>query len=119
MSDFYIISVKHSQRRHRYITFWRPENKGYAWPLSWAGKYSEGAVLADLDYYNRGDDTIAVPCDFVEAIAVSPVPGTIDNDAGPVVLNTPHYWRALMLMAVAEPANKPKPEAIYFGRNAA
>lgn len=119
MSTLYIVSLKHTQRRHRYITFWRPENNGYAWPLSWAGKYSRETIEADFDYYNNGSDTIAVPCEFVDTLAIAPLKGMIDNDAGPVVLNTADYWRALMHMVIAEPKHQPKPEVLYFGRNAA
>lgn len=118
MGAFYVISLKHSHKRDRYITFWRPENKGYAWPLSWAGRYTREQIEQSTEYYNNGSDTIAVPCDFIETLAVAPFPKTIDNDAGPVVLNTVDHWRALLHMVIEPPRHKPRPKAIYFGRNA-
>ena len=109
MAEFFIASPKHtlSRRRHRYITFWRPDNQGYAWPLPWAGRYGEEAVRDPRQHYSDGEDTLAVPCEVVEAIAVAPKPGDIDGDAGPVVLNTKENWahlrsHALIIQPVAD-----------------
>lgn len=38
MADFYVISVHHTQRRDRYITLWRPDDRGYCWRTIVAGK---------------------------------------------------------------------------------
>mgnify|MGYP001602757590 CR=1 FL=1 len=116
--DYYVISVHHTRKRDRYITFWRPDNKGYAWPLSWSGKYSRDMVMSHLDYYNNGEN-IAGSCDVVDALTTTPRKGGIDGDAGPVVLNTPDNWRALMAEVIQIPPYPIKPKAIYFGRNAA
>ena len=110
MSDCYIVSLKHTNREHAYITFWRPEDKGYAWPLSWAGKYDEQAVMAERDYYHRGDDTLAVPCLLVDALAVPPTKGTVDNDAGPVLLNNKTNWKCILEFALPNPLHKPQPQ---------
>ena len=110
MSDFYIVSIKHTQREHAYITVWRPENAGYAWPLSWAGKYAEADVLASRNYYHRGDDTLAVPCALLDSIAVPPAKGTIDNDAGPVILNNRTNWKCILEFAMPNPLHQPHPE---------
>jgi hypothetical protein len=117
VSYFYIVSLKHSHKRHRYITFWRPDDKGYCWALEWAGRYERDNVMAHLGYYNDGCGNIAVPCDVVDVLTVAPTPGDIDGDAGPVVLNTPANWRKLMAAVIQPPAYKMKPAAIYFGRN--
>lgn len=102
MSDFFIASPKHTlgMRHHKYITFWRPDDRGYAWPLSWSGRYSADAVNDPKRYYSDGVDTLAVPCAVVESIAVAPKKGDIDNDAGPVVMNTKENWAYLRQHAV-------------------
>lgn len=110
MKQFYIISVKHTLRQHAYITAWRPDDCGYAYPLSWAGRYDEAIVRAHLDYYNDGHSTIAVPCSIVDALAVPPSPGMIDNDAGPVVENTRDNWHTLILNTIEPPPHAVRPE---------
>lgn len=110
MNDFFIISVKHTQRQHAYITVWRPNDCGYAYPLSWAGRYDEASVRAHLDYYNNGHSTIAVPCSVVYAMSVPPAPGTIDNDAGPIIENTRENWHALIVNAIEPPPHAVRPE---------
>lgn len=105
---FYVISVKHTMRRDPFITFWRPENCGYAYPLSWAGKYPEDQI--SLNYHNSGDDTIAVPVDVVDALAEPTPRGWIDNDAGPIVYNNRTNWNALLAAVIAPPVQKPKPQ---------
>lgn len=110
MIDFYIVSVKHTKRSDKYITVWRPNDAGYCWPLSWAGKYSEFDVLENLSYYNRGDDTIAVPCALLDSRSVAPEKGRVDNDAGPVVLNNKENWLKIMELCIRKPMNKPRPQ---------
>ncbi|WP_426110976.1 hypothetical protein [Massilia sp. PWRC2] len=113
MSAFYVVSVKHTQREQPYITFWRPDNKGYAWPLSWAGQYSEAEVAADLEYYHNGYDSFAIPCALMDSLAVPPALGTIDNNAGPVVMNTKLNWK--FLIEFAKPGVLAKPNPQYKG----
>ncbi|MFD2404854.1 hypothetical protein [Azorhizophilus paspali] len=108
--QFYIVSLKHTLRLHRYITVWRPDNAGYAFPLIWAGKYYELDVRAELDYYNNGCSTVAVPCDVLDQIAIPPMPGEIDNDVGPVVPNNAESWRRILANVISEPAYDPRPE---------
>ncbi len=97
MVAYYIVSPRHTlkPREHCYITFWRAGDAGYAWPLSWAGRYGEEAVRDPARIYSDGVSTLAVPCGLVEAIAVAPQPGDIDGDAGPVVSNTVENWAYL------------------------
>ena len=109
-SHYYIVSVKHTRRQHKYITFWRPDDCGYAWPLSWAGRYPKAVVMQHPSYYNSGYSTIAVPCELVDALAVPPEPGHIDGDAGPVVLNNRTNWLLLIDSAIEPPTHKPRPE---------
>jgi hypothetical protein len=108
MQAYVIVSVAHTLKADLYITFWRPENKGYAWPLSWSGKYSEEEVLKNMEYYNDGWHTIAVPVDIAEKLALAPKKGMVDNDAGPVVLNTPANWDMLLHAAIRQPLHEVK-----------
>lgn len=107
---YYLVSVKHTRRDQKYIAFWRPDNCGYAWPLSWAGKYTEEQIKAKPDYYHNGDCTFAVPCELIDSLAVPPEKGYIDNDAGPVVLNKKSYWLTILEFAMEGMLHKPWPQ---------
>ena len=108
--DHYVISVKHTRREDQYITIWRPDNKGYCWALSNAGKYSRENVLASLGYYNSGCSNVAVPCEVLDPVAVPPIPGYVDNDAAPCIENTRTNWALILANLIAEPQYKPQPE---------
>nr|WP_063571387.1 hypothetical protein [Luteibacter rhizovicinus] len=110
MAEYYIVSIKHTHRRDLYITVWRPNDSGYAYPLSWAGLYAEDLMLAKLGYYNSGCSAVAVPCEVFDRIAVPPSPGMIDNDAGPVVFNNAKSWRAIRAGVIMPPAHPIVPE---------
>lgn len=105
----YIVSLKHTAIHDFYITVWRPDDRGYASPLPWAGRYTVEAILAAPNYYNNGRETIAVPCSTLDTRGVNPRPGTVDNDTGPVVLNTRENWDAILSAVIAPPAYKPRP----------
>ena len=107
-TEFYVVNLSHGHREHRYVTLWRPDDKGYAWPLPWAGRYPRARILESLDYYNGGEN-IAVPCEIVEQLAIAPEPGMIDGDAGPVVPNRKECWEVLLANKVAHTKYKPKP----------
>lgn len=108
--EFYIVSVLHTKRSAYYITFWRPGNKGYALPLSWAGKYGRDTVLGNLGYYNQGIGALAVDAVAIEKIAVDPKPGIIDGNAGPVVTNTKKSWDVILANIIQKPTNEPRPQ---------
>ena len=62
--EYYIVSLKHTHKRDKYVTLWRPDNKGYCWPLSLAGRYQG----YEDGYHNHGLDedlNIPVPCSEV------------------------------------------------------
>lgn len=101
--DFYIVNLSHAKPGDRYISLWRPECKGYAWPLPWAGRYPEAVVRENLGYYNNGEN-LAVPCELIESMAVAPAPGEVDGDAGPVVPATRENWKLLLAAAIEPPA---------------
>lgn len=105
MSKFYIVSLKHTQARDPCVTFWRPDNSGYAWSLSRCGKYAEEQVREDFFYYNDGIHTVAVPCQAIEPLLSDPRPGVLNGDAGPVVENDKPNRDALIdaaMLATAE-----------------
>lgn len=106
--DCYIVNLSHTRRDDKFISFWRPEAKGYAFPLPWAGKYSKTQVLAEPDYYNSGDN-VAVPCDCFDNMATEPPPGAVDGNVGPVVLSNSKNWKELLLCVIALPRYKPQP----------
>ena len=108
--EHYVISLKHTLRNDRYITIWRPDDKGYCWALSRAGKYQRENVMAHLGYYNSGCSNVAVPCEVLDAVAVPPIPGHHDNDAGPCIENTRANWALILENLIAEPQYKPQPE---------
>jgi len=108
--DYYIVNLSHQRRDQEYIDVWRPECKGYAWPLSWAGRYAESEVRSALDYYNSGEN-VAVPCRVLDEIAIpKPKPRQIDGDAGPVVPNTRETWQTILANVIAPPKFRPWPE---------
>ena len=107
-AEFFVVNLSHGNREHHYITFWRPDDKGYAFPLSWSGRYERARILESLDYYNGGEN-IAVPCEIVEQLAIAPAPGMIDGDAGPVVPNRKEFWDVLLANKIAGTRYKPKP----------
>ncbi|CAN7784398.1 hypothetical protein LJR175_008398 [Variovorax sp. LjRoot175] len=108
-THFYVANLSHGIKEHRYIAFWRPNHAGYAYPLSWAGRYDRATVLSHLDHYNSGDN-IAVPCKIVEQLAIAPAPGAIDGDAGPVVPSNAECWDVLIAYKVADTKYEPKPK---------
>lgn len=99
MAKFFIADLRHEWKDHPYITFWRPRNANYAWPLSWAGRYTKDDVDKAGSYFAEKDGRslirFAVPCDCAEKIAVAPDAGMIYGDVGPVVRNTPENRRYL------------------------
>ena len=94
MAEFYIIDVRQSFAGNPYITVWRPKNAGYAYPLSWAGRYSKEEVDQKSGYYyqirfgtKRTLERFPVPCAVAEVLAIAPANGIIDGNAGPVLPN--------------------------------
>jgi len=99
MSEYYIIDMRRDRGRS-YITLWRPDNAGYCWALCWSGRYSEREIRDSGDYYFQAEGRrlvrFPVRCDLVDRISSPPFPGTIDGDAGPVILNTSKARRYLV-----------------------
>lgn len=108
--DCYIVNLSHTERDDCYITVWRPDDRGYCWALSRAGKYSRDHVMGRLGYYNDGCSNVAVPCDVLDAVAVAPIPGHHDNDAGPCVENNRENWALILASVIAQPEYPSQPE---------
>ena len=107
---YYIVDLRDEWRRQKYITFWRPNNSNYAWPLSWAGKYEKSVVDEHGSYYcdtngRKSLQRFPVLCAVVDAMALTdPDKGDIDGNAGPVLRNSEKVRRKLRAAAYI-PAN--------------
>lgn len=116
MTDYIIISVKHTLRNNGYITLWAPNDSGYRWRLSVAGRYSHEQVMANLGYYNTGND-IAVPVAVVESLARPGNPRDFDGVSldMPIaellaVPNIKASWEKLLANVIAPAKYEPCPE---------
>lgn len=108
MPDFIVISVKHTKRRHKAITLWRPDDRGYCWMLERAGRYEEPRVLEHLGYYNSGCTNIAVPLALVEQLA-----GEVEYDTkefGVCLPNNAATWRQLLAKVIRPVQYPAEPE---------
>jgi len=103
--QFFIVDIREQWTVQKYITFWRPNARGYTWPLTWAGRYDRQTVDAEPSYYcnTNGEKTLMrfpVPCEVVEAMALTPPDaGDIDGDKGPVLRNSQKVRRKLRAAA--------------------
>lgn len=105
---YIVISLKHTRRRDKAVTLWRPGDHGYCWRLDWAGRYSEQQVLDHLGYYNSGCSNIAVPADLVERISCE-----VEYDHGARAICLPNNrgtWRKLLQGVIRPPLYPAKPE---------
>lgn len=111
--EYYVISEKHTRRDHRYITLWGPDDKGYRFRASGAGRYAEADIRAHLGYYNAGCN-VAVPCDVLDPLMVMTTPADqLDGPDGPAILNTRENWKVILANVIAKPQYKPHP--LYKG----
>lgn len=102
---FLICDLRPGWSSHPYVTFWRPKNANYAYPLSWAGDYTEAEVMEGGGYYAvyEAGHLIRFPVErsAVEPLAVDPAVGIIDGDSGPVIRNTAALRQELRKLAYA------------------
>lgn len=108
--EFFVLSVRHTQRHSPYITLWVADNSGYCGRVESAGRYTESQIKAHLAYYNNGYDTVAVPCDIAEQLAFPVSPGFFDDNNGRWLKNTGATWRFLLKHTITKPESTPKPE---------
>lgn len=102
---FLICDLRTEWNWRPYVTFWRPNNINYAYPLVWSGDYTEAEVMAGGSYYMTVEDgkLIRFPIlrSLVEPMAVAPEPGHIDGNTGPVICNTARMRAKLRKFAFA------------------
>jgi hypothetical protein len=65
---YYIISLKHTHKRDKYLTFWGEHNCGYEFNLHKAGKYSSQDIEKHPTYYNDTRDTLAVDINIIQVL---------------------------------------------------
>lgn len=76
---YHIVSLKHTKDKDAYLTLWRPDSKGYSWPIAWAGEYSLTRVIDILS--PNPDGSYAVPVGFLGEIVK-------DDEGRPCYKNT-------------------------------
>lgn len=116
-SPFLICDLRPEWNSRPYVSFWRSNNAGYAYPLAWAGDYTEAEVATVGRYYTEWERGVLVRFPLARAIAEplagAPGRGRIDGDAGPVIVNTPdmrrHLRRFAHLPIVALPVGDSEP----------
>jgi hypothetical protein len=110
VSDYYIVSLKHTHRNDRYVTLWKPNDRGYCFRTTNAGRYAEETVRASLRYYNSGS-SIAVPCDVIDSRQVmTTADDQFDGPDGPAFLNTAANWKLLLANVIEAPLYQPEPQ---------
>lgn len=107
--EYFIASVKWTERRQPYITLWGHDDSGYRVRLETSGRYGYERVMSHPSYYNNGYHTLAVPCSVLEAMATDVKPGWIDGDGGTWVPNNKANWDVILKSAICSPAREPKP----------
>lgn len=108
--EFFILSVGHTTRSNPYIILWAPNDAGYRGRVETAGRYTETEVMAQLDYYNNGCDTVAIPCDVAIPLTFPVRPGFFDDDNGRWLRNNRETWHRLLKHVIAKPKYHPHPE---------
>ncbi|MDU9398087.1 hypothetical protein [Pseudomonas sp. zfem003] len=108
MSQYIVLSLKHTKRRDKAITLWRPDDRGYCWTLNSAGSYSEEQVLERLGYYNSGCSNVAVPFELVRSLVRE-----VEYDTGEFGICLPNNaatWKELLANLIRTPQYQPEPE---------
>lgn len=85
---YYILSFKH-QRHHPELCFWCVNDSGYTSNLLQAGMYSREQVLGKLDYYHKGQNSVAIAVDRLPRLTDKLV-ARFDHLGGPVL--TVEVW---------------------------
>ena len=70
MTNYYILSLKHTGDADGLYTWWMPESAGYTDCLNDAGIYTQEQIDEFPKYFNNGVDTRAIPCALVQEKAV-------------------------------------------------
>lgn len=108
MTEYIVLSLKHTRRRHTAITLWRPDDKGYCWKVESAGIYEESRVLEHLGYYNSGCSNIAVPADLARKLSREVEYDT--KEYGVCLPNNARTWKQLIAAVIRPTAHPAQPE---------
>ncbi|MCD0415669.1 hypothetical protein LOC51_00445 [Rubrivivax sp. JA1024] len=111
---YYICDLREEWRGKPCVTFWRPDNAGYAYPLPWSGQYTLNQLVAEPGYYwgkpferpRAAFIRFPVPCRIVDQLGSAPTPGLVDGDVGPIVWKTPRIVRRLREKMLPLPQSK-------------
>ncbi len=112
--QYYIASLKHTNKDHEHILWWGPDSRGYTPVVGpYIGEYDDVQAAKR----NDGMDYIAVPVEMVKPFLL-PEPFTdrghkFYDQPGPVVANTRKNWNSLIAasLLVGRPDGvKPMPE---------
>ena len=60
---YYVISLKHTHRHDKYITLWRPDNRGYCYSKENAGFYP----IPEKGYHDN-DDNMPISVEVAEGL---------------------------------------------------
>ncbi|WP_122523570.1 hypothetical protein [Pseudomonas viridiflava] len=108
MSQYIVLSLKHTKRRDKAITLLKGNDKGYCWRLEPAGLYTSAEVLERLGYYNSGCSNVAVPAELVIELCK-----TVEYDTkefGLCIPNKAGVWSKLLAAVIKPTEYEPKPE---------
>lgn len=96
VQEFFVVDLRR-EFGGKYITFWRPRNSNYAYPLEWSGRYLLGELRPGYHQLKEGGRFIrfAVPCGVVEGMVCTSIIGEIDGGVYSVVENTDRNRRLL------------------------
>ncbi len=106
--QYIVLSLKHTKRRDKAITLWRPDDRGYCWTLERAGVYQEQHVLQNLGYYNSGCSNVAVPLELVRSLSREVEYDT--KEFGICLPNNAATWKELLTNLIRTPQYQPEPE---------
>lgn len=108
MSQYIVLSLKHTKRRDKAITLWRPDDAGYCWTLEPSGVYTEAEIMGHLAYYNSGCSNVAVPAELVIDLCE-----TVEYETQQIGLCLPNragVWSKLLAAVITPTPYEPRPE---------
>lgn len=86
-TTYYLISLKHTAKNDDFITFWRPNDRGYTYYQEAAGKYTEIE-----EGYHQSENTIPIEVSKIEHLFVD---SPSNYDKGRVLPNTKENRKVL------------------------
>ncbi|MDO8640450.1 MAG: hypothetical protein Q7R33_02810 [Nitrosarchaeum sp.] len=67
MKTFFILSLKWTNQKDKFFTFWQEHCSGYCYRKTQIGIYPEKDIDQHPDYFNNKKDTLAIPTELIEA----------------------------------------------------